>query len=294
MAESIEAAGFDGAWVGDSLLASPRPDAITTLAAVAARTKRINLGTSILIAALRHPVSQAYSLATLDLISKGRLILGLGFASSSPTHKLESSSIGVPNEQRFAHAAEGIEIMRALWSQDDVTYHGKHYAREGVTLLPKPVQRPGPELWVHGKGSDVALRRVARLGDGWMANMISADQFAVDWQKIRGFARDGGRDAQALTACAYCTVSLDDDAAKAQERGRAFLASYYRADPLDLEKIMFCRYGTPESCVEELLQFVDAGASTLVIRFAGDNQMEQLELCAARLLPALKAASAPA
>lgn len=293
MAEAVEADGYDGVWVGDSLLSSPRPEPIVTLAAVAARTERVKLGTAILIGALRPPLLLAHALATVDLLSKGRLVLGVGFGGARPLHLLEHASVGVPHQERFARTIEGIEVMRALWTQEEVTHRGRCFTLDKVSLLPKPAQPGGPRFWLHGVGSERNLRRVARVGDGWITNLPRREEFTATWEKIRAYAAEAGRDGRVLTANQYCTLCLDDDAALARRRGLAFLQSYYRIDPLVLEQQIFCRFGPPEACVEALVERLEAGCGTLIIRFAGENQRQQLDVCTAKVLPLLKAARVP-
>jgi alkanesulfonate monooxygenase SsuD/methylene tetrahydromethanopterin reductase-like flavin-dependent oxidoreductase (luciferase family) len=292
LAESVEEAGYDSVWVGDSLLASPRPEAITTLAAIAARTRKLRLGSGILISALRHPVHLAHQLATVDLISGGRLTVGIGYSSGTGLWKLEHEVVGINASSRHARAREGIDVMRKLWRHANATHRGKFFSLDDIRLLPKPAQEGGPPIWLHGMRGNKTLRRVAQCADGWINNLATPEEFAAGWSRILAHAADLGRDATRLTACHYSTIRIGTDGAVAQAKGREFMSAYYGGMSADeIEQIECCRYGTPEMVGDSLASFIAAGATTLVIRFASDNQQEQIELCTERLLPVLKAAS---
>src|SRR5579864_6883992 len=141
LAERAEALGYDAVWVGDSLLARPRHDPLTLLAAVAARTKRAELGTAVLLPALRNPVVLAQQIATLDQISQGRYILGVGIASDVPNIRAEFVAAGVPFEKRVGRMLEGLRLCRELWTGKPVSWNGR-WVLEDQTLGPVP-HRPG-------------------------------------------------------------------------------------------------------------------------------------------------------
>src|SRR5216684_9396643 len=143
LAERAEALGFDSVWVGDSLLARPRHDPLTLLAAVAARTQKVALGTAVFLPALRNPVVLAHQLATLDQISQGRLVLGAGIASDMPNIRMEFAAAGVPFEGRVGRMMEGLRLARALWSGNAVNWEKRWPVRDG-TLGPTPYRPGGP------------------------------------------------------------------------------------------------------------------------------------------------------
>ncbi len=289
MGTSIEDAGYDGIWVGDSLLASPRPEVLVTLAALAGRTHRIRIGSAILISSLRHPIHLAHQLATIDLISAGRLTIGVGFSSDTDLWKLEHDLVGVDVRTRRTRSIEGIEVMRMLWGEGPATHHGRFFDFSDVNLEPKPVQPGGPPIWIHGMRGEKTLRRVAEHADGWINNLPTANEFRENWDTVRRCAHEATRASASLTACHYSTIRVESDGKYARDQGRKFMQAYYGGmDPDEIERTECCCYGTPEACAETLSEFIKAGASTLILRFASDNQREQLELCTERLLPLVK------
>src|SRR5207244_475335 len=168
MAERAEATGFDSVWIGDSITARPRHEPLPLLAAVAARTRRVRLGTGVLLPALRNPVVLAQIVGTLDRIAEGRVILGVGIAGDNPSIRKEFAAAGVPFERRVGRFLEMLEICRALWSRDNVSFSGKHFTLENVTMEPKPSRVGGPPIWIGGRGPTAlrgAARRAAALPD---------------------------------------------------------------------------------------------------------------------------------
>src|SRR2546428_8404787 len=162
MAERAEAAGFDSVWIGDSLTARPRDEPLTLMSAIAARTRRVRIGTGVLLPALRNPVVLAHVVGTLDRIAEGRVILGVGIAADTPAIRKEFAAASVPWERRVGRVLETLEICRALWSRDHVSFHGKHFTLDDVTLEPKPPRAGGPPSPDRG-GRRAARRRAGRL-----------------------------------------------------------------------------------------------------------------------------------
>lgn len=287
LAERAEALGFDSVWVGDSILARPRLEALTTLAAVASRTKRVKLGTAVFLSGLRHPVVLANEVANLDILSQGRLILGLGIATKNPTIEREFRACGISFAHRIGMFEEGVEIMRRLWAEPRVTFHGRHFQLTDVSLGLRPVQKPGIPLWLAG-AVDNAQRRVLRLGDGWFPNPRSPQTFAELWARLQGLAREIGRDPSSLHRCVYTTLNINADVPQAEREIRTFVEGYYGAPyEAQAQRQGLCA-GTAESCVTWLKDFIAAGAQTLVIRFGGPDQFGQLERCAKEVLPKVR------
>lgn len=287
LAELAEGLGFDSVWVGDSILARPRLEALTTLAAVAARTKQVKLGTAVLLSALRHPVLLANEAANLDILSNGRVILGLGIATKTPTVEREFAACGVVFGHRLRLFEEGVEIMRRLWTEPHVTFRGRHFQLADVSLGLRPVQRAGIPLWLAG-AVDNAMRRVLRLGDGWFPNPSSPSAYAEAWARLQTLAQEMGRDISGLHRGIYTTLNINRDVAQAEREMRAFVEGYYDAPYEVLTRSQGLCAGTAQVCAQWLRDFVAAGAQTVVIRFGGPDQVGQLERCTREVLPLVR------
>ena len=286
MAERAEAAGFDSVWIGDSLTARPRHEPLTLLAAVAARTRRVLVGTAVLLPVLRNPVVLAHVVGTLDRVAEGRLILGVGFAADMPAIRKEFEAAGVPFERRVGRFIETLEICRALWSRDDVSFSGKHFTLKNVTMEPKPHRVGGPPIWIGGSGP-TALREAARF-DAWFPTGPSVEFFAEHFPAVQAAARAAGRAPDAVIGAAYVTLALDSNRAAADQRLHHFLETYYAAPARAIMARQATYAGPIEGAVEWLQRWIDAGARHLMFRFAGGDQLAQVDETAARLLPRLK------
>jgi len=286
MAERAEAAGFASVWLGDSLIAQPRHEPLTLLAAVAARTKRVRLGTAVLLPALRNPVVLAHIVGTLDRVAEGRVILGVGIAADAPAIRKEFAAAGVPWDRRVGRYLETLEICRALWSRDGVTFSGKHFTLDNVTMEPKPHRPGGPPIWIGGSGP-TALRDAARY-DAWFPTGPSVDFFAEHFPQVQAAARAAGRAPDAVTGAAYVTLALDASPAAAEQRLHGFLETYYGAPARVIMARQATYAGPVEGCVEWLQRWVDAGARHISLRFAGGDQLAQVDEAARQLLPRLK------
>jgi alkanesulfonate monooxygenase SsuD/methylene tetrahydromethanopterin reductase-like flavin-dependent oxidoreductase (luciferase family) len=285
MAERAEAAGFDSVWIGDSLTARPRHEPLTLLAAVAARTRRVRLGTAVLLPALRNPVVLAHIVGTLDRVAEGRVILGVGIAADAPPIRREFAAAGVPWDRRVGRFLETLAICRALWSRDHVSFGGKHFTLEDVTMEPKPRRGGGPPIWIGGSGP-TALREAANF-DAWFPTGPHVEFFAEHFPRIQAAARAAGRAPDAVTGAAYVTVALGPDPAAAEQRLNGFLETYYAAPASALRARQACYAGPIEGCVEWLQRWIDAGCRHLMLRFAGGDQLAQVDETAAQLLPRL-------
>ena len=279
IAERAESLGFSSVWVGDSLTARPRIDALTTLAAVGARPRRVRLGTAIFLAALRNPIMLAYQLASLDWITGGRIDLGIGYGRpKEPAAEQEFKILGLDPSARMKMSEELIQVMRRLWLEKDVSYAGKFTSFEHVTIEPKPVQPKGVPIWIASNNVEPGLKRVARLGDAWINNIKSPDIFAECWQKIRAYAADAGRDPSLIHPSIYFTLAAGGKDAVIE--GQTFLAQYYNRSYEAVANAMLCVTGTWDEVIDWMEKYVEAGARTVVLRFAANDQLRTLEACA--------------
>ena len=268
LAEKAEGLGFDSIWVGDSLLARPRHDPLTLLAAVAARTRRVQLGTAVFLPALRNPVVLAHQLATLDQISEGRLVLGAGIASDVPNIRAEFVAAGVPFEGRVGRMMEGLRLARALWTGKPVDWDGR-WRVEGGVLGPTPHRPGGPPIWMAGSVRP-AFERAARHFDGWFANEASLARWSEQWGEVRAIAQEAGRDLTSFVAAIYVTLAVDADAGRAEQRLDAFLENYYGQPAAVMRRRQACYAGPAGGAAAFLKGFADAGANHMIVRFTGD------------------------
>ena len=277
LAARAEALGYDSVWVGDSLLARPRHEPLTLLAGVAARVPRVELGTAVLLPALRNPVVLAHQVATLDQISEGRLILGVGFAADVPSVRAEFAAAGVPFEKRVGRMMEGLRLCRALWTGEAVDWEGRWPVTRGM-LAPTPHRPGGPPLWIGGN-LPASLARAGKWFDGWFPIKPDAPAFAAQWQEVQAIARAAGRHPAAIMGAMYLTLAVDADAARAEARLNTFLERYYGQPAPVLRRRQAAYAGPPEGVAAWLDGYAQAGASHLVMRFAGEHE-RHLEMLA--------------
>jgi probable F420-dependent oxidoreductase len=272
LAERAEGLGFDSIWVGDSLLARPRHDPLTLLAAVAARTKKAELGTAVLLPALRNPVVLAQQIATLDQISEGRYILGVGIASDNPPIRAEFVAAGVPFEKRAGRMLEGLRLCRELWSGKPVSWNGR-WVVENSTLGPTPHRPGGPPIWIGGMVR-AARERVGRLYDGWFPNAPDAKGWGEQFREIQDIAREAGRKPGDVVGATYLTLTIDDDKNRAEQRIDGFMENYYGVPAAAMRSRQANYAGPAAGAGEWLKSYVDEGASHLVLRFAGEPERQ--------------------
>ncbi len=289
LAERAEGHGFDSVWCGDSVLARPRLEALSTLAAIAGRTQRVKLGTAVFLPALRNPVILANEVANLDIISQGRVILGVGIASKTPAVEKEFNACGVSFRHRVSIFEECVTVMRKLWTEPEVTFNGRHFQLDGVSLGLRPVQKGGIPIWM-AASAEKPQRRMLRIGDGWFPNSTSPEAFTEGWQQIEALAKETGADAGRLHRALYTTLNINEDKAQADREMREFIEGYYNTPFETMARSQSVFTGNVQEARDWLKGFIAAGAQTIVIRFGGPDQSGQLELCGREVLPQLRAA----
>ena len=270
LAEKASDLGFDSIWVGDSLTARPRHDPLTLLAGVAGRIPGITIGTAVLLPMLRNPVILAHQVATLDQLSEGNLILGVGFAAGRPNIRAEFAAAGVPFEHRIGRMLEGLRLCKALWSGQPVDWDGRWQTAQAV-IGPTPARPGGPLLWIGGN-LPPSLDRAGKFFDGWFPIAPSAPDFGSGLVHVRNVAREHGRDPESVSGAMYLTLSLDDDPEKAGDRLNHFLTGYYDHPAPATRRRQACYAGPASGAAEWLNTYAQAGASHLVLRFAGDHE----------------------
>ena len=272
--------GYDSVWAGDSLLARPRHDPLTLLAAVAGAVRDVSIGTAVLLPALRNPVVLAQQLATIDQVSEGRLIVGVGIAGDMPAVRDEFLAAGVDFAARVGRLTEGLSLCRALWQGQPVSWNGRWQVVE-ATLAPVPWRPGGPPIWM-GTGSDAGIDRTARLFDGWFPIGPDAATFASRRARLTAAAIEAGRDPGALATAIYLTVAVDDDADAADAAINDYLQHYYHVPATAIRRIQACFGGRLDDVLAFVRGFTGAGAEHVVIRIVGDHDRTLRALAARR------------
>ena len=288
MAQAVEQAGLDSVWVGDSLTAKPRLEPLTTLAAIAMRTQRVRLGTAVMLAALRHPVQLAQMAATVDTISGGRLILGAGVGGAfNAAQQQEWLNVGVKPSQRARRFEEVLEITNGLTGGEEVTFEGRHFNYDGVSVQPRAVQPNGVPFLVacHWRaGRERQFQRAAKLGAGFMSISDYPDEYARVVDRVRGYTAEYGGDPEAPEATFYMTVNLREDETAAAEEADTFLRQYYGSN---IWGDRWGPFGNPPKVAERISQYHEAGAQTIIVRFASFEQERQLDTFLNAIVPTL-------
>lgn len=278
LAERAESLGLDSIWVGDSLLAKPRHEPLTLLAAIAARTRKIKLGTAVLLPVLRNPVLLAHQLATLDQACTGRLIIGVGTGADLPSIRAEFAATGVPFEKRGSRMLETVQLCQALWTGKPVDWHGRWTLHDAV-IGPTPCTPGGPPIWAGGNVIGV-LKRTGRHFDGWFPSGPSdATIWGQRWEQVRAFAQEAGRDAESVTGALYLTVAIDEDGSKASDRLDDYLHRYYNQPAHVIRAQQGCFAGTLGGAADWIRSYIDVGARHFALRLPGDHErnMDRLE-----------------
>ena len=292
LAERAEAAGLHSVWVGDSLLSKPRLEPVAALAALAVRTSRVRIGTAVMLPAIRHPVPLAHSLATVDVLSHGRLVVGAGVGGAfTPEQAQDFSAAGVDPATRAGRFTEMVRVMKRLWTEEHVNWDGERFQLEDVTLLPRPVQPGGVPLLLathYRTGSERQARRAARYGDGIIGISDSPDEFARTVARVDELATAEGRDLSGFQRVFYLTVNIGPDADRARAEAEGFLMAYYGVNHWGDR---WGPWGSPETVIERVRAYAAAGADELIVRFASWDQREQWERFERSVLPALLASS---
>jgi probable F420-dependent oxidoreductase len=260
LARDAEAVGFDSLEVGDHVQwHRPIFESTTLMATFAALTSRMRIASDVVILPLRDPVLMAKTIASLDVLSGGRVTFGVGVGGDNPA---EYTAMRIPRVERGSRADESLDIVRGLFEQERFSYRGRHFTLEDAAIAPRPLQRRLP-IWVGGT-SEAALRRAARHGDGWIAAFASERKFVRLVEDLSGLLSAEGRSTEGYTLGTFLFTLIDDDA----RRARAHAAEHvHRVYELDGEAIVdrFGAAGPVEACVERVHRYLEAGARHVVL-----------------------------
>ena len=269
-AKRAEDLGYHGLWVQERIMGdSPTLEGLSLLCYVAALTQKVRLGMSVVVAASHNPVHLAKQFSTMDQMSNGRLIVGVGLGGR-PQH---DQLLGGTAERRVRYLVETVHVMKALWEQPKASYNGHFFKLDGEAMEPKPVQKPHPPIWFGGRHPN-ALRRAVRHGDGWMgAGSSSTDDFKQQIAILQETLESMGRDPDKFPISKRVYLAVDDDEARAERRLREWFGNHYGSADMGSRVSVF---GSAAHCAEKLAEIVDAGAQMLLLNPVFD-QMEHLE-----------------
>jgi len=285
-AERAEALGFESLWAWDHVILGVEPafpilDAVGVLTAIAARTRRIRLGTGVLVLPLRNPTLAAKALGTLDAISHGRLILGV----AAGWYAREFDAVGVDFKQRGRLFEKNLEILTRLWTEDRVTLRSDDINLREAVMRPRPAQRPRPPILIGGY-VDAVLRRVARMGDGWLTYFYTPESYRRAWEKIVGFAREAGRDPATLTGTNQLAIYVGRSREATETPLRRWLETEWDVAAWSESTIEHAIRGSAEECAAQLRAHVASGVDRIIL-IPYRYEPEQVERIAREILPRL-------
>jgi probable F420-dependent oxidoreductase len=283
----MEELGFDSLWVWDHVLLGVEPnfpiiESLTLLTAIAARTSTIKLGTGILVLPLRNPVVLAKQLASMDLVSNGRLLMGM----ASGWYKREFDAVGVPFEKRGKIMDENLEILTRFWTEPMVKGNYTYHKIPAGVMYPKPAQKPRPPILIGGY-VDRVLKRAAVSGDGWLTYFYRPDSFARSWAKIRDFAKEAGKDADILLNAAQLPIRIGRSRTEVEPGMMEWLGTEWDYAAWSESTKDSAILGTVDECVEQLKAHIAAGVQKLIF-VPYRYEMEQIEIIAREIIPRLK------
>lgn len=277
-----ETLGYDGLWlqeriIGDFVVLEP----VTLLSYVAAITSKLRLGTSVVLLPLRNPIQLAKAYSTLDVMSGGRAVLGVGLGGG---HLGSHENIfGYTREGRVTRFTEAVQIMKLLWTEPKASFQGRYWNFKEVSMEPKPVQKPHLPLWFGGHHEN-ALKRAVQYGNAWMgAGSSSSSAFIRESALIRRFLDEAKRDRTTFSYGKRVYLAVDKDTARGEKRIREWFSIRYKNADLGSRVSI---WGSAAACTEKIQEIIRAGAQFIVFNPMFD-EMEHLEICAKEIMPHL-------
>jgi probable F420-dependent oxidoreductase len=286
LVELVDRCGYDSMWVGDHVAFTIAIfDPLLQLAQAAVLSRRLVFGTDVFLLPLRHPTPIAKQVSTLDHLTEGRFIFGVGVGGEFPK---EYEACGVPINERGARLSESLTIMRKLWTGEPVSHAGKFFTFEGIRMQPPPRQPGGPPIWCGGR-ADPALRRIGRMTDGWMSYVVTPDMYRQGLEKIATAASEAARTFDRGFGTAHLLFTrIDDTYEKALDAATISLSQRYA---MDFRKAAqrYGALGTPQDVVETIFKFQQAGVRHLILDFVGpyEERDQQIERFATEAMPLL-------
>ena len=279
--DECERLGVDSLWLSDRIVSDAlNMEAVVALSFIAARTEKLKFGTNVIALPLRNPTVLAKEIATLDFLSGGRSLPAVGLGTGDAD---EYEACGTLKRERGARTDEAIEVMRLLWSQDEVTYRGKYFTLNGVSVQPKPVQADLPPVWIGGR-SEFAIRRTARIGDGWLVSQATPEEVDAGVSQIKAMAAKFGNEIEDDHYGALFSFCIADNYAEA----RRIAEPHMLRRRTDVDYDAFSAFGSADEVRRLIDAYIDASATKFVARPAcpPEMMMEQLHALGADVLPA--------
>ena len=273
-AVDAEELGFASVWAGDALRLA-RLEPLVTLAAVAAVTRRVTLGTAAIVPALRQVVMGAQAVTSLDILSRGRLVLtvGAGFPGMS---NAQFGTADVDYSTRYSRLDDIVALWRAMWMRGpQAEFHGKLLHLESLPGIPPPARPGGPPVWYAG-ATPAGLQKTGRMFDGWMPYPPDVRVYAAGLERVRAAAEQAGRDPTAITPSLYATVLVEPDLVRAEQLLQAYCEAFYELPLATVRALQLMIAGPSEYVRERIGEFVAAGARHIVLRIAALAPGDQL------------------
>ena len=277
-AKRAEALGYESLWTQEQITGGvPILEPVTLLSYLAAITERVRLGTSVIVAPLRNPVQLAKSLASLDHLSAGRLVVGLGLGGNPN----DMTPFGISPEKRVRRFTEIVGVLKALWTQPEAHFQGEFWQFDGIKMEPKPVQKPHPPIWLGARHAN-ALKRAVRHADGWMgAGSSDTASFVTGVGQARMYLEESSRDPASFAISKRVYIAVDNDEQRAEGRLKEWFGKRYgNADMASVVSV----WGSAAKCTEKLAKVTEAGAEMVLLNPAFDD-LEHLEVLAQEVIP---------
>jgi probable F420-dependent oxidoreductase len=284
--ELIDSTELDSIWVGDHVsFTIPFLDPLLVIAQAAIVSRRLTFGTGVYLLPLRHVGPASKQISTLDHLTEGRLIFGVGVGGEFPK---EYEVCGVPLNERGARLTEQIKAIRLLWTGESVSFNGKFYSFSDVPMQPPPRQAGGPPIWCGGRSAG-ALRRTGQLGDGYYSYVVTPAMYAAALTTIQQAAADAGRTLERFGTGHLLFARIENSYEQALDVATESLSRRYA---MDFRKAAsrYAALGTPAQVAETIRQFHEAGVRHIVLDLVGpyDRRQEQVERYASEVLPLLR------
>lgn len=263
-AHKVEDMGFDAVWATEGLANQLQAlDPIVAMAALAQGSQRLTVGSCVIISPLRNPAILAKEVASLDVLSGGRIVLGVGVGASSLSNPADFRVAGVDASERGARCSEGIEVMKKLWTGERVEHHGQFHRFDDIEMTPTPARKPHPPIWAGGNAEGV-LKRAARLCDGFVPMAQGPEDWAAMWARIGAYASEYGRVPAAITPALHVYYCMAASRAEAGQIAERTLSNRYGM-PVSLPHVDRYVFGTPEDCMETIAAYRAVGVTEFVL-----------------------------